>query len=484
MQASIRGPSVGHRGTGRTRFDGVVTVPRERWFAAVLAIAFAMTGPSSPRAAEIAQPPRYTASWDDGREISGDRLGPWYRAEHQPGLAGQTLPIRGASPLWLRQSSLPPAGLAGSWIEFWGWDRLPGRVVGVRSAEAGQPAHLLVAAAGVGDRPGPGGSAALAVLPRWVRRVVCEPAAPRYQPATLLCRDGRRIAIRAVRLAHDAFRVLRPEGVEEVPLAAIAELHFPACDAWENYRAQLAELESGPSGTLLQIESAEGLRATTSVERFRADRTPADEDPAHWYHFVRPAWSRDGFWMPLRQIRGWRWWPAAQVPLECIEPAAVRRRGEISDAWQWHAGRNVQGGPLASGGRQHAWGFGVQATCELEFVLPAGARRFRSRLGLDWLAGSGGCVRPEVLQYNGNAKTTLYPGTLQIGSREVRDTGWLDLAAGNAAPRRLVLRVGSASREGPPGTDPFDIRDIFDWLEPVIALDAGWLQSELAGRKP
>jgi hypothetical protein len=146
---------------------------------------------------------------------------------------------------------------------------------------------------------------------------------------------------------------------------------------------------------------------------------------------------------------------------------------------------NVQGGPLRSGGEDFAWGFGVHAHSELEFELPAIAVSFRTRLGLDQTVGSGGCVRARVLA--GPSDTApLYESDLLIGAAKVLDTGRLPLATdseNNTAERpRLRLVADAAIQDHPREADPLDIRDVFDWLQPLIEVDEAQLKAEIERR--
>ena len=55
-------------------------------------------------------------------------------------------------------------------------------------------------------------------------------------------------------------------------------------------------------------------------------------------------------------------------------------------------------------------------------------------------------------------------------------------AEGHSSERRLLLRVEANPAQTPRGADPWDIRDHFDWLEPMVELDAEKLPSELLQR--
>jgi hypothetical protein len=162
---------------------------------------------------------------------------------------------------------------------------------------------------------------------------------------------------------------------------------------------------------------------------------------------------------------------ATEVPLSFAEPATVDRTATFGGSWTWDRDRNVQGGPLSAKGMPYGWGFGTQASATLTFSLPAFATAFRTGAALDTAAGAGGCVKAAV-HLGDAASQPLWRSDFLVGTREPADTGSLPLppATAGAAPRRLVI-VADAAHEGrPDGADIHDIRDIFDWLDPVVSL--------------
>ena len=428
-----------------------------------------------------------------------------------------------------------------------GGDCLPGRVVGfsdgTESPSDRLPPHLTVQPCCPLDLPGSSARASVRVILPWLRRIVWQRVTQGYQPRTLFFPDGRRLEFRSVRFSSRAVQLLRDEGIVEVPMSEAAELHLALRDPWEVHFEQLAALAPGDEARLVRVETVSGLRATSSTQRFDA-RGSADR-PASWYHLVQPAWSLEPFRLAHEAIRLREYFAASEVPLSRITPSRSLQQSDLGGGWPEQFDRNVQGGLLESGGKLAAWGFGVHARSELEFPLPAAARAFRTRLGLDELAGDGGCVRASVAVEPGG---TLFASGLVRGSEQTLDSEWLPLdgkqkqivagtlrvpsafhgtrsVPGNIArdwkctvrspafrrffaripakagttnighffprqgtldgkPGRLVLRVEPAWREGPPGTDPLDIRDIFDWLEPIIELDPQQVETELARRGP
>ena len=153
----------------------------------------------------------------------------------------------------------------------------------------------------------------------------------------------------------------------------------------------------------------------------------------------------------------------------------------LGGAWPWQANRSVQGGLLNSGKQEYGWGLGVQAFSQLHFPLPAAVRSFRTRVGLDAAAGSGGCVRMRV--YGGStSEPPLFESPFLVGADKTLDVGPLPLKGPLQGQRELVLQVDPAHDGRPPGADPFDVRDLLDWLEPELELDPAALKAEVGRR--
>ena len=111
-----------------------------------------------------------------------------------------------------------------------------------------------------------------------------------------------------------------------------------------------------------------------------------------------------------------------EVPLSLIEPTQTRLRSAMAVGWRPRVDRNVQGGPLISGGKEFGWGLGTQAYTEMDFPLPACAVSFRSTVGLDRVVGKGGCARAIVYAQKAEGQP-LYRSDHLIGSDKVTDTG-------------------------------------------------------------
>jgi hypothetical protein len=435
----------------------------------------------------------YVGVWVDGTRETAGELSPGYEAERGPKLNGRRLwdpdnPIR-----WLLNTRLALTRAPESVIEFFGGDRLPGRVLryqeGSQLATRQQPGHLIVAPQAAVDSPEGPNRQNLRVAAPWVRRIIWERKSADYEPGTLVYLDGRRLDFQQLRLAPGKVHLLREDGVLTVPLGDLAELHFPARDPWEVHFDEMALLCPGSAERWMQWHTVDGLRVTASANRMESRVVGPDNRrnrPENWYQVVQPAWSLDPLWLNHPRVRLRRYFAPTEVPLSRIPPVAVAQRSSLGGHWPWRIDRNVQGGPLRSGDREFAWGFGVHAFSELQFDLPEAARGFSTRLGLDHLAGDGGCVRAAVRLAEGSAEDArhkpLFESPTMVGSSAVTQVGTLPLTPAAGGPRRLVLQVDSAHQGRPAGADPLDIRDTFDWLEPLVIFDREALRTAVLGR--
>ncbi len=192
--------------------------------------------------------------------------------------------------------------------------------------------------------------------------------------------------------------------------------------------------------------------------------------PDSWQHMVQPAWSLDPLWVPFNQIHTYLFFKPEEVPLSRFAPNEYKERHYLAKAAGWRVDRNTRNAFLASAAREYGWGYSVHAYNEMHFDLPALVTGFRSRIGLDRQVGDGGCVIGRVFLGTSDS-SPLYQSPFLVGSWQAADTGELVLPAAVEGRRRLILQADTAHDQGVSSVDPFDIRDMVDWLEPVLRLD-------------
>ena len=431
---------------------------------------------ASSRDASRADDTHYTGEFSNGRRIDNAPLTDWGN-DNFPRLGGQAL-FDQASPIrWLRRNTTEQTVVPQAFIEMVGGDVLPGRVLGLGptatlpDGEIGM--NMLVEPAIPLNAPDVPPRAAIRIVSRWLRRVVWQRRAiDPYQPGTLFLRDGRQLAFRAVRFESQGVSVLTDNDRRIVPYRELAELDMPRIDGWDAYFEQLALLTPDCGLRLMRLETLDGLRATVSSERLRPTFFGDAGNPDHWYHAIQPAWSLDPLFVRHRTVT------MRRLHYRSARSSAVAGRGfagEFCDRLWPSAGdlqldRNVQGGTLDSGGKQYGWGLGMQAYTEMSFPLPASAEGFQSLVGLDRVVGGGGCAR--ALVYADNATgTPLFRSNFLIGFSKDEDTGRLKLTPTAEGHSQLVLVAHPAHVDRPPGSDPLDIRDVVDWLEPQLFLN-------------
>ena len=218
-------------------------------------------------------------------------------------------------------------------------------------------------------------------------------------------------------------------------------------------------------------------------ERLRLQRARAygaRGGPNNWLHLFQPAWSLGPISILFNQIAQRSSFAPHEVSLGRIAPVRAAQHDRLSGDGIWRRDRNIFGEPLISGEKRHGWGFGVHAQSEIHFPLALSVKKFQARMGLDKAAGSGGCVRARVF-VNKVAGEPLYESPFLVGSKAMSRTPLIELAAKDT-PRTLILQADSAHRGRPRGADPFDVRDMFNWLDPIVVLDAKMLREQVGRR--
>ncbi len=434
----------------------------------------------------------YEAVWVDGTRETTATPPMWIARERKPTLGDRPIV---EEPKLLRRVHRWGAATqprVAERVEFIGGDRLTGRVVEYLPETTNgpsRPAALVIEPRAAVDEPLADEPVRIRVPIERIRRVVWHESTFRpYRPDTFFYRDGRRTTFRSIRWSPEGLKLLVEQGVEEVAWDDAAEVHLAERDPWEEYADQLSVLTPDASARLVRFETPGTMRVTVSLERLRASGDVAKPESQRFELF--PAWSLDPIVLPQRLVSSQTFFAPQEAPLSNYEPSGYVHRAHLAAGWnQWRADLNVQGNPPATTKDDFGWGFGVHAYAALEFSLPQWAKSFRTLAALDRAAGDGGCVRAKV--YAGPTPTAavlagkpLYESPVMIGGEQVHDSGRLELRPQPGRPNRLVLvadsLADSSAGASPPGADPLDLRDIFDWLEPLVELDAAVLKTTVA----
>jgi hypothetical protein len=424
------------------------------------------------RLRQVPSPGRVAAVFDDGRRIEGSLVTGWRGNGIQIGRDASSRP--GVRCLVLDHATdvtRPSDAL----LEFHNGDRIYGTICGYaapatkagRSAATGvlfQPSQDLSKAAG---KP-------IGIDPDWLRRIVFDPSGPprHCPPRSLVCRDGRVIAFRALRFNGEGASLLADQGLIRLGFRDLAEVAMQPVEAWEAYHRQLAQINPQGDQDIVRLETGQGMILTataTGVAAFRAEAEAAASTCR-----VHPAWSSSPIPVAWSAVRTFWRAPAHIVPLSHFRPQQVTQQGALGSSWKWQADRNVAGGELRSGGLGYFWGFGVHAPNTLTFRLPDSARAFQSGLGIDATMGDAGCVTARVF-LDGPSGAPVFQSDPVLGSRMAISTGAIGLIRGSSPAHHLILAVDSGARAS--GANPLDIGDHANWLEPTLFLDPAKLHA-------
>lgn len=438
---------------------------------------FLLLSVTSTHAAE-----RYEAMFADGSRVETNELADWDTPVAQPKIHDPLLPDSGNPVRWIKDRDQPVPVRPQAYVEFEGGDRLPGEVIsfsnGVDNPYEICPRYFVVKPSIDLQPPDVFGSIDMRVTAEWVRRIVWEQIAEDvYQPGTIWLRSRKSMTYRSLRWTPEGVAALTTEGLKNIAMSDLAEVHLPRQDAWAAYFNQVAVLSPDLKTRLIQMDCVDGGRLTTSFERHQARHFGDRNRQEQRYQLIQPAWSLDSIWLRFRSIRHWRFFSPNEVPLTIFSPVNATHSPVFGRAFDWKVNVNVQNGPLRSQHAEFGWGFGVHGSSQLDFSIPKIARSVRSKYGLDRTVESGGCVNLELVAN----RQTIAKQIHLIGSQTVNDTGWLDIPA-SKEEGQISLRTDMAHEYRPPASDPYDIRDLLNWYEPEVRLDRSLLADEITSR--
>jgi hypothetical protein len=423
--------------------------------------------------------PGFHAKWIDGHVDKGELTG-WNDPAGSLLYQGRSLFGSEITVRWLRGAKKRPGESASSGVELVGGDFFPGDVVGSavtpNGISSGEYLILVQPAMNV-DVSGMARRTTIPIHAPWLQRIVWKPKRqPSFEPQTAFLRDGRVKHFRSIHWMKDSIRLLEDDKIETVRFDELAELHLAAQQPWQAYLNLLAELNPDCEGKLAQIQATNNVRLTTSSYRLRLWSSGQNQAAAEAVIITQPAWTTAGLAIPLDNIEQITIFTPQELPLTRLSPTKNEHRGFVFDYFvPAQIDASVLGSHLISGGTEYAWGFGVQAEHLLEFQVPAHAQRVETWVGLDHAARDGGCAqgRMEIGSPNASSEPSAIGQTspLLIGSAHPPTRLQIELTKAPRGATQLRLIADSVNEQRPIATDPFEVRDFVDWLEPLVILD-------------
>lgn len=458
---------------------------------ALLTLCLSIINVAKPLSAQSFAPnERFVGMLSDGARIQADSIKEWHDENSRPSIAGHAVfdekrPVR-----WIIDQVVPLPELPKAYVEVFGGDRLPCRVVNYQRSSnwtyetLGE--CLIVEPLIQVDFPGRPTTPFLRISTDWLKRVVFDEKAgipTQWIPGTVFLHDGSRITYRVVRWSSSGLSLLTDSGVKKLLYSQVAELHLPQRDEWETYFEQLAILTPDLESQLVQVETANGLQITVSKDRLIAKHSGDHNKSENWYPLLHPAWSFDPITVPFRTIRTWRFFAADQPPMTIFNPSVTRKSPVFSTGWEPVSQLSVQSTAMRNNRQLCGWGFGTHAPTSLAFPLHPIVRQARSRIGLDQLVGSGGCARAEI-GIQSKQTQPFFRSEVFVGSEKTADSGWKNVSVAYGKSDHIVLSADPVNQQRPTGADPFDVRDCLNWIEPEWKLDKAQLAQEVARRTP
>ena len=211
------------------------------------------------RLRQMPGPGQLAAVFDDGRRIEGNLVSGWRGSGARIARDGPARP--GVRCLLLDGSPADSAPQSDALLEFHNGDRMRGTICGyvAASTQAGQSvgAQVLVQPS---QELGKSTEKPIAVETDWLRRIVFDAAGPprRCPPRSLVCRDGRVIAFRALRFSGEGLSLLTDQGLVRLAYRDLAEVAMQPIDAWDAYYRQLAGID--PQGRRGHRPPGDGAR--------------------------------------------------------------------------------------------------------------------------------------------------------------------------------------------------------------------------------
>jgi NPCBM/NEW2 domain len=461
----------------------LLTLRRAGWWMMVAACGWAVAVSSLTDRSGAAE--RYAAWLANGRRISAPRLSAW----NTPA----TLRLQGQgddpekSQLRLIRDRQAKVELKPPYLLLANGDVLTGSPVQLEPdlGRQGITPRVRVQLEGMLPVSGTG----VAIRTDRIARIVGSADASLHQdspPGTVQLADGRRLVGRSIKWREYGLAVLTSQGIIEANYPDIVDAVFPDVDqsaAVLDDNLVAASVESGAaSAPIVRFQLTSGATITASLisrEQERSRRSRRGGVELTTFYYAQPAWADHPLALPERDVAWCGYRDANEAPLSFLPAELVASQRLVGGGPIWQRSTVLLGGLAASGSWETDLGLVTHSHSELSFVLPVGAKRLSTTVGLDRAVGTGGCVRCRIVADEPRGET-LWDSGILLGSDEPKSTGPIDVSA----CKRVVLITEFAHDDRPASADPLDIRDQVVWLAPLVELDLGkreHLPAALAG---
>lgn len=400
---------------------------------------------------------RYEVWQRDGTRRTGNSLDNWLDPKSAPTLDGQPLdaaeqPLRAIHDTSLR------ATRPSSFIELTNGDILPGRIDRFEPADADVTRPRVVVRLDIGTSPADLFNETVEVRESAVKRIV-QGGNYRgdFDPGRVQLKDGRVLLAKSVRFDPEGVRCLTEDEVVSVPFADLRELQVPKSDSLPAVLEDAIWSDRDPQAHVLRVHTTSGAQFTFARRMIQRNGATIA---------VRPNWSLETLQVSIAGVVWMTVHAANEVPLSLLPVAAVRTKSGVHH-WPWRRNQNVRGSDLQCRTLAADLGVGTHSHCELDFNLQPGAMEFSAFVGIDDVAGRGGCVTCRIHREDVQSPPLWSSGFVLGGDEPIR-VGPLNVAGA----KRLVLVTEFGHDGRPAGADPLDIRDHLNWLLPFVRIDA------------
>ena len=425
-----------------------------RWF--VMPLFLLLTITVVPASAQI----RYEAVFQDGKSITGTRLERMLNGTAKPQLDGRQL-LDAKNFARVVQVVDYKIAQPDKYIVFTNGDILPiQEIVGFTRTPV---AALIVKPAQILHPAKPPNRNRIYVRYSWIRSIVLKHTnSTKAAAGVVVTSKGEQLAVKSLRFSSTGVRGLTSKGLLSLKYTELRELHLPKPAIMENLLLECSRAQWLDAKWLMRVKTANGAICTSPRSLIKDQMRTSHEGRNVELAMFSPHWSLNPVVFRTDRVVVFSLREVDEIPLSQL-PVVKSESEAVIAHLPWQKDRNVLKGPLRTKALFSDQGLGTHSKSTLTFSLPQGSIAFRSWIGLDDSAGNGGCVKCSVLQDSTSGKK-LYTSDYLQG----QGVPQLIKVALDKNAKQLVLVTDFAHKGRPKNADPWDIRDLTNWLSPLV----------------